>query len=191
MTTMPSEIVFKPEDHSYWIGERRLISVTQALSILRRWEAEPYYLERGRLVHLACEYYDRNELDESTVDPLIRPYLDGYMKFLTETDFLPVHIEKTLYHPQHFYAGRLDRIGNLNDNYVLLDLKTGVKAKVDELQGAAYWELCRVNDIPIKKVFDLYLRDDGGYSLVEIEKPKLLVPTFLAALTLTRWREGI
>ena len=152
---------------------------------------DPWYLLRGQYVHKATELYDKNELDESTVDERITPYFNGYLKFRKDTGFEPIYIEQPLFHPQYFYAGKLDRIGPIHDHHVLIDLKSGAKVKVDELQGAAYWELCRANNIPIKKVFDLYLRDDGNYSLVEIEKPKLLLPIFLAALKCVQWREGL
>jgi gamma-glutamylcyclotransferase (GGCT)/AIG2-like uncharacterized protein YtfP len=179
--------------HTYTLGDRKLISVTQCLSILdNRWKVDPWYLERGRLIHLATEYLDHDELDWSTVDERIRPYLDAYVKFRKDTGSVahPGYIEHKLYHPIYFYAGRIDRIGYLNGCLVLIDLKTGASAKIDELQDAAYWELCRVNNIPIKKVFDLYLHDDGTYKLEPIERPKLLLPVFLAALTVARWREN-
>ena len=177
--------------HLYTLGDRKLISVTQGISILdTRWR-DPWYLERGRLIHLACEYYDRDELDEDKLDPQIGPYLEAYVKFKSDTGFLVRLIEHKLYHPQYLFAGRIDRTGILNSVEDLIDIKSGTKVDTDELQGAGYWELCRVNNIPVKKVFDLYLRENGTYSLVEIKNPKLLLPVFLAALTLTRWREKL
>ena len=181
------------DQHRYTLDGRRLISVTQALSILDdRWKVDPFYLERGRLIHLATEYYDNDELDESTVDERIAPYLSAYIKFVKDTAFSPTFVEHQLYHPQFFYAGKIDRIGIwLNTDQHIIDLKSGAKTDVDKLQGAAYWELCLANKIPIKKTFDLYLKDDGNYSLVEVEKPKLLLPVFLAALTCARFKEGL
>lgn len=180
------------ENHHYYLGDRRLIGVTETLSILDdRWKVDPFYLERGRLIHLATAYLDHDELDWSTVDERIEPYVHAYMSFKIDTGFLPGFVECPLHHYQFFYAGKIDRTGDLNDDHVLIDLKSGVKVKVDKLQGAAYWELCRANNIPIKKVFDLYLKDDGNYSLVEIEKPKLLLPVFLACLTVARFKEGL
>ena len=186
------KLEFDEEKHLYTLDGRRLISVTEALGLVDdRWKAEPYYLLRGKYVHKATELYDLGELDESTVDPMIHPYLDGYVKFRKDTAFESIHIEQPLYHPSYFYAGKPDRIGPLRDAHVIIDLKTGVKAKVDELQGAAYWELCRVNNIPAKKVFDLYLNDDGTYKLEPIENPKRLLPTFLNVLGAYRWKENI
>ena len=184
-----------PTTHTYSLDDgRKLISVTQALSILdNRCRIDPFYLERGRLIHLATEYYDRDELDESSLDSRIAPYVESYIKFRMNTDFEPKLIEQKFYHPQYFYAGRLDRQGPLNGISVIIDIKSGAKADVDELQEVALWELCRVNNIPVTKLFDLYLRDNGGMpNLVPIKKPKkLLLPVFLAALTCERWRQGI
>ncbi len=176
--------------HLYTLGDRKLISVTQGISILdTRWR-DPWYLERGRLIHLACEYYDRGELDFSTVDPQIRSYLDAYIKFLTDTKFKVTAVEYRLSHPTLFYAGTLDRIGILNQNEVLIDIKSGAKVDTDELQGAGYWELCRANGTSIKKIFDLYLKDNGNYSLIEIENPKFFLSVFLACLKITQWRQN-
>jgi len=191
---MVDQLTFEEDRHIYKLGNRRLLSVTQILSILdNRWKVDPFYLERGRLIHLATEYYDRDELDEDSVDPQIAPYVKSYIKFRMNTDFKPILVEQRLYHPQYLYAGTLDRQGPLNGNSVIIDLKSGSKADVDELQNVALWELCRVNNIPVKKLFDLYLRDDGKMpNLVPIEKPKkLLLLVFLAALTCERWRQKL
>jgi hypothetical protein len=194
METPKINLEFQEEGHIYSIQGRRLISVTQALSILdNRWKVDPFYFERGRLIHLATEYYDRDELDEDSVDncyPPIRPHFDAYVKFRKDTGFIPTHIEHKLFHQSYFYAGKLDRVGNFGYD-LLIDLKSGAKAKVDELQGAAYFELCRVNKISIKRVFDLYLHDNGTYKLEPIEKPKLLLPVFLACLAVARFKEGL
>ena len=189
---MLNELNFDPETHTYTVNGRRLMSVTQALALVddRRINSS-WYLDRGRLVHLACEYLDRDELDEDTVAPEIRPYLEAYKKFREETSFKPDLIELRLSHLTYLYAGTLDRIGDLNGNHILIDLKSGAPARVDELQLAAYFELARVNNIPVKKCFDLYLHDNGTYKLEPVENVKLLLPTFLNVLGSARWKEGL
>ncbi len=183
------KLEFDEKNHIYTLEGRRLISVTQALGLVDdRWKADPWYLERGRLIHLVTEYWDKDELDESTVDDRIKPYLDAYIKFRKETDFEPVQIEFPIFHPVYLYAGKPDMKGPLNGNEVLIDKKSGAKVRVNELQGAAYFELCRVNNIPVKKVFDLYLHDDGTYKLEPIENPKRLLPAFLNVLGAYRWK---
>ena len=181
------------ENHIYRLDGRRLISVTQALAILDdRWKVDPFYLQRGSMVHRATAYYDRGEFDDFTWDERIIPYVDGYVKFRSETDFVPTDIELPLVHHTYKYAGTIDRIGLLNGYAVLIDLKTGAKAKVDEVQNVAYWELAMSNKILVQKLFDLYLHNNGNYNLEPVKQiPRHLLPIFLAALTCARWREGL
>jgi len=186
------ELTLQEEGHIYRLGGRRIISTTQAIDILDERRKDPYYLLRGKLIHLATAYYDRNELDFDSIADEIKGFFDAYISFQKATGFKPQLIEHRLYHKGYVYAGTIDRIGPLNANLSIIDLKSGVPARVDELQGTAYWELCRVNNIPIKKVFDLYLHADGTYKLEPLKKkPKLLLPVFLAALTLKRWSEKL
>jgi len=188
---LKNELEFDESTHTYNIGDRKLISVTQGISILdTRWR-DPWYLTRGKYIHKATELYDRDELDEDRLDPQIRPYLDAYVKFKEDTGFLVRLIEHKLFHPQHKYAGRIDRTGILNGVEDLIDIKSGTKVDTDELQGAGYWGLCKSNNIPIRKIFGLYLKENGTYSLVEVKNPKSLLPVFLAALTLTRWKNRL
>ena len=184
-----SELQFDPEKHEYRHEGKRLISVTQALSLVDSRPKDEYFLRRGQLIHLACEYYDRDELDEASVDSEIMPYLNSYRLFLTETGFTPRWIESRHFHPVYQYAGTIDRMGTLNGKTVLIDLKSGAPADVDELQLAAYWGLVK-DQITNPLCFDLYLRDDGGMpKLVEVKRPRILFETFLAVLKIQRWRE--
>jgi hypothetical protein len=184
---------FDETTHTYRLDGRRLISVTQALSILDdRWKVDPFYLEFGKMVHRATACYDRGEYDDFTWDERIIPSVEAYVKFRSETDFEPIHIELPLFHPTRIYAGTLDRIGTLNGRQVLIDLKTGAKARVDELQEVAYWELAIANNIPVQKLFDLYLHKNGKYNLEPVKEiPRHLLPVFLACLKIAQWREGL
>ncbi len=187
------ELLLDEETHQYTLDGRRLIGVTEALSILDdRYKVDPWYLQRGSALHLATEYHDKGTLDPESVGDDIRGFFEAYLKFLRDTGFKPIHSEQRLSHPKYFYAGKIDRIGVLNGEPVIIDLKSGQKARVDELQGAAYWELCRSNGFIIRKVFDLYLKENGTYNLpTEIENPKLLVPVFLALVAAYRWKEKL
>jgi hypothetical protein len=180
------------ENHIYRVNDREIIGVTRALKVIDdRYKTDPWYLERGRLIHLCTEYEDRNELDWDTVDTQITGYVQAYVTFKKDTGFQPTIIEKPMVHPRLWYAGKPDKIGPLNRILALIDLKSGAPAKVDPLQGAAYFELAIANGIPVKKVFDLYLKNDGTYKLEPILNPKQLLPVFLAALKITEWREGL
>lgn len=183
------DLIFNAEKHEYRVGERVIPSVTQALSLIDDRPKDPWYLQRGTFVHLACELFDKGELDEESLDPAIVPYLISYKTFLTETGFKPQLIEARRFHSRYFYAGTMDRIGDIRKKSVLIDIKSGAPASVDELQLAGYWELIR-EEIQVCQCFDLYLRDDGGMpKLIEVKKPRLLLPTFLACLTIYQWKE--
>lgn len=184
--------VLREEDHTYWLDQRRMIGVTEALSVFGRRGVDPFYLERGRIIHKAIEYYNQDELDESTIDDRIRPYFNARIKFGQDTGFKPIYIEKKLYHPKYFYAGRIDEIGILNDSLAIIDDKSGQKNRIDELQEVAYWELATSNEIKVKKLFDLYLMANGNYHLEPVKSPKLsLLPVFLAAFKCVQWKEGM
>jgi hypothetical protein len=160
-------------------------SVTEALSLVDDRPKDPYYLQRGLYVHKATEYFDRRELDESTVDDEIAGYVRAYTSFRSDSKFRPRLIEYRVFDERYRVAGTLDREGPLNGFEAILDIKSGQESPVDKLQGAAYWTMRGRKG----KVFDLYLREDSTYRLKEIERPRLLWPTFLAILTAWRWKE--
>ncbi len=117
--------------------------------------------------------------------------MNAYIRFRSDTGFEPIDIEIPLYHPRYIYCGKPDVRGHLNGKIALIDKKSGQKAKVDPLQGAAYWELERVNKRPVDKVFDLYLDVDGTYKLEPINNPKGLLPIFLSILKAAQWKENL
>jgi len=185
-----AELEFNADKHEYSIAGRRLPSVTQVLSMIDDRHYDPFYLHRGSMVHLACQYYDEGCLDEESLDPAIAPYLTSYKTFLIETGFQWWKLEMPKHHPRYFYAGTIDRIGDFQGRPAIIDLKSGQPVRTDELQISAYWELIR-EEIDIFYCFDLYLREDGGMpKLVEVKKPRLLLPVFLSCLTLYQWKEN-
>ncbi len=139
---------YSAEDHSYWLGERRLPSVTEVLKVLPNGyeHVSPEVLERKRVlgtaVHLACELDDRGTLDESTLDPAIQPYLSAWRRFRADTGFRCTVIEKSGYSRQYGYAGTLDRLGEIASAVSVVDLKCVAELKPETgLQLAAYSQL--------------------------------------------------
>lgn len=183
-----SELQFDTEKHEYRHEGKRLISVTQALSLVDDRPKDPWYLERGRIVHLITELYDKNELDEESVDPAVAGYFTAYKRFLLETGFVVRLVEHRMADMKWHFAGTMDREGELMKCAAIIDLKSGAPSRVDQLQGSAYHHLY---GSPAHKVFDLYLHEDGTYKLVEVPKPRILFPTFCAVLTAYRFKEGL
>lgn len=183
---------YDQENHVYKADGRKIPSVTDALSLVDDRRKDLYFLQRGRFIHLACELWDRGELDEETVDPLILPRLEAWKLFRKDTGFVPSRIEEFYYHPIYLYGFKFDRTGPLNGREALIDLKSS-PSPVDALQGAAYWAGLQAQDPPItcKVVFDLYLKENGKYNLVPIKFLRNDFLTFLAVLTAYRFKEKL
>lgn len=83
-------------------------------------------LDRGTAVHAATHFLDESDLDTSSVDPQVAPYLDGYTKWLAEMRPEILAIEEEVVHPAYGYAGRLDRRIRLHGVEMVVDLKCGL-----------------------------------------------------------------
>lgn len=186
-------LTFDAATHTYRFNGVVVPSVTQALKaagiidysmipqdILR------FAAQRGTAVHRACELYDLDTLDESTLDLEVGAYLKGYKAFLRDTGFQPARIEQRVYHPQHKYAGTLDRTGSLGGQLALVDFKTGVMLDGHRAQLAAY---AMALPMPRRyRRFGLQLKADGSYKIHEFPMRDLALNfnVFLGALAVTK-----
>lgn len=105
VTLLPlDEILFEEEPHTYTFRGKRIESVTQVIrkaGLGDDFSAVPqdrmaYAQRRGKMVHLACQYYDENCLDLATVDPAIQGYVEAYIRFRREKKLNVVAVEKRL-----------------------------------------------------------------------------------------------
>ena len=184
---------FDPEKHEYFLGDRKLESVTE---ILERSGIADYRfsneeaMTRGRYVHTATEMIDRNTLDWPILDDTLRPYCEAYQRFIEDKRPEILLSEKPMYHAQHLFAGTLDRVVKMDGGVALIDIKSGAPSPATAIQVAAYRELVKVNeDIIPTKCFSLHLRDDGTYLLNEIKNLNRNHSIFLAALTVERFKK--
>jgi len=180
------------DNHIYRLDGRIIPSATDALSLVDDRRKDPYFLLRGKYLHKATELWDRGELDEDTVDSSILGRLDAWKLFRKESGFVPSTIEQFYVHPQYLYGFRPDCTGLLNGVLSLIDKKSSPH-RIDALQGAAYWGGLVAQDPPVKckKVFDVYLKENGNYNLVPVKFVRNDFLTFLAILTAYRWKEGL
>lgn len=198
---MESSVKFREEDHTYWLGERQLPGVTTVIDMwAQTYAGIPEEIlrparERGTAVHMACQYDDEGELDESFLESPLGTYVLAWRDFQVQKAFIPKLIEQQVYSQRYQYAGTLDRTGSLQGGYgrgpveVLMDIKTGSALKATTgLQTAAYAEALRT-DRRKKSLprWGVELHKDGTWRLEEFKDPDDL-PTFLAALRLYNWR---
>jgi len=86
---------FDEATHTYWINGIPVISNTQVLKeagIIDYSHIHPKTLVIAQLfgtaVHLTCHLSDKNQLDYTKLDPKLKPYLNAYRRFLSETGFI-------------------------------------------------------------------------------------------------------
>jgi hypothetical protein len=191
-------LTFRAEDHTYWLGSRRIPGVTTILKPLYDFSMIPPEVLRakgdlGTAVHLCCELFDEDNLDESSVLDDWRPYVDAWARFVTQAKFIVTEIEQKVFHPGLFYAGQLDRIGYLDGEPVILDIKTtSTMSAAVGCQLIAYEEARKADPDysgPEKyKRIAVQLKPDGKFAMHEY-KEKMDWPTFVSLLTIHQWKQ--
>ena len=190
-------LVFDELKHEYRHKGNVVPSVTQILqgaglidlSMVKEGVLE-YRKQLGTAVHRATELYDNNDLVMEDLDPRIKPYLDGWIKFRAEVDFGVEANELRLFHPKYQYAGTLDRVGTIFGKRSLVDLKTGLVYASYGAQTAAYKEAYEFeHKKKIQARYTLQLKDDGSYKLEPMNN-KNDWSVFLACLTLNNFKRN-
>jgi len=157
-------LTFNKEDHKYFWNLQPVPSVTQILDPCTRWFTDEAR-DRGKLVHKLTELHDNGGVKESSIDERLRPYLVAYIKFLSDTGWVPVEREVMGYSEIWDYAGTWDGIyQKRNGGYALVDIKSGKAMPYVALQLAGYKELVK-DRFPGALLHSLELRRDGKYRL--------------------------
>jgi len=187
---MSADFQFDTETHSYYLDGVKLPSVTQVLNStgVASYQDVPameYYLDRGTAIHKACELLSRGNLDEDSLDDRIKPYVEAFRKFLSDTDAVIEQTEVRTYHPAHRYAGTVDAVAVLNGRRCLLDYKTTVVTAWTGIQLAAYAEM--LGGITEFRRFGLALTKDKTYKLVPF-RDMTDRSVWYAALTVHKWK---
>lgn len=190
---------FEPSSHRYFWDGQHVPGVTSILSSVVDYSRIPAgVLERARqegtAIHKMIELYEADDLDDEALPDWLRPRFCAYLQFLSDTRFQVHNSERKVFHRVHKYAGQLDLDGELKDEMAIIDIKRSLFAgPAIGLQTAAYQEA--ENDrrkrekLPkITRRYALQLKDDGSYKLEPYTDPQDFA-TFLALLTLQRWRQ--
>jgi hypothetical protein len=153
--------------------------------------------DMGTRVHALADSLARGL--ETVVTPEEKPFVDGYLAFLTERHPTFRYSEDMVCSLRYGYAGTFDAICDIDGETWLIDNKTskGIYPET-ALQLAAYANadfigrpgLAKQGRIPrIDRYGVLWLRPEG-YRLVEYAVTKETFRAFINALDLLRWREG-
>jgi hypothetical protein len=96
--------------------------------------------ERGSAAHEAIHFFVEGDLDRSSVDPIVAPYVDAAERFLQDLEAEPVMAEAIVFSSLYGYAGKLDLLCYLRGRkrLAVIDWKTGAVPPATALQLAGY-----------------------------------------------------
>lgn len=159
---------YDPLEHAYYINDRRVVSVTQALTLSGKVNAQ-WFTEaarnRGLAVHDMCERIDRRLPLVEMADDVGAP-VEAYRAFLHDHRPRWRYIEHGLFHKTDAYGGRPDRAGMVPlAGKATVELKTGAEEEWHGLQLAGYQGL-----LPTGARFVLYLGKNGKYKFVRCKR---------------------
>lgn len=164
-------LTFKVDDHSYWLDDKSIPSVTEIIRFLNvdvmataNREMRSAAAERGTRIHEACTVYDFDPTAE--VDGDIAGYVKAYADFKRDYGIKEWQLFEAILGCD-MYAGTLDRYGEIDGVPTVLDIKTGSKLHMEThaVQLAAYTCLLHLNGYPAEQGAILHLKKSGDYTL--------------------------
>jgi hypothetical protein len=184
-----STLTFDEASHTYHFGGQVVPGVTSILSPLTDFSrVPPAVLEAasqfGKAVHRACELDDLGTLDEDSLDPALKPYLQAWRKFSAEHQVQWDVIEEPVYHATMRYAGTPDRFGLVNGVRTVVDIKS--TAQLYPAVGPQLSAYANALLEPFAIRMAVQLKADGTY-VAKTYKDPTDWPMFASLLTLRTW----
>ena len=185
------QVEFTHEGHKYTVDGRVIPSVSQILEdvglVDTRW-FKPEHATRGIIVHELLELIDKGLMDPRDVEEDFKGYVGAYLLFKEECNVKINEIEKIVVNKDFQYAGRIDRLCQINHVSSILDIKTGVKCRWHPVQLFAYHYALPLNSIG-SATFAVHLKDNGKYKLEKYWSSHY-TQVWMAALTIYQYKQG-
>lgn len=181
-----SELYFNADNHTYWLGDRRLSSVTEVISrVAPHRDVDDWYLQRGAAVHAAIQLELRGELDWSTVDERIKGRVEASLAFIRDEQIEPEIIETPMCSRRYHFAGTVDVFCECR---TIIDWKGSLAPQVEPQLGG-YALLLEEYGTPAGLAVAVETRDDGSYKCRWLKAAELrrAKSTFLGMLTTYNW----
>lgn len=186
------KLVFREDSHRYSYRGVVVPGVTTVIgSTLLDFSHMPNEVmerarQRGTDVHELTEMLD---VDGGYPVSKYDPYVCAWVAFKEDFDFQPDEVEQKVFHSTLLYAGTLDRVGVINGELSVVDIKTGAIYPEYALQLAAYQAAANEGRVgeKIKARYSVQLRDNGTYTVQKYES-KADLSVFVAALSIYNWR---
>lgn len=208
----PEGLEFDETLHKYSMGSRPVPGVTDVLESVGITDFEfvnadvlEYAKQLGTAVHSACEMYDNGILEPDSVDLVVFPYLEGWLKFKSDYGIEGGGVlenELIVYDPIYCYAGKLDKIAKIGEKMVLLDIKSGEKTRAAPIQTSAYLRAHQDHSLletventhrvmpPDIERWCIYLDEEGGYQRVIHRDYEKDISIFLSALSVYVYKQN-
>jgi hypothetical protein len=95
-----------------WKDGRPIRSVSKILERVYPMppDLDPWYLERGRMVHAATVMIDNGTLDWATLDERLKFFCDAYKGFIDMAHPIIEAREIVVVHPSYRFGGRIDMV---------------------------------------------------------------------------------
>ena len=167
---MNALIEYNDDAHEYRVNGEVVPSVTQVIKssgLVDYSHCTEYGRKRGTIIHEVVQLINEGDLDEDSVDPLIRPWISAYRAFLSDCAFRLYRSEMIVHSELYGYAGRFDMYGRVNKRRAIIDVKTGQIGPDVEWQLGAYMQAAKECGLRPQTAFSLQLRPDGTYRLRE------------------------
>ena len=194
------DIEFEPESHTYKLDGTPTPGVTKMMSEMglsnaAQW-ADERSRNRGRAVHLACNYVDDGSYDPDSTHPELRPYVDEYSYAVQKFKARPVpNGSELLVASKMLWAcGILDNLWEVGTELWLIDLKTGSMPALVGVQLAGYKQMLKETyGIEVDSCLAIQLKGTGGAPVTKLcDEPKYTAWFFAAAqLWHERERHGL
>ena len=168
-------LTLNEESHVYDLDGEELPSVSEITRFISRelyGEVNQYTLdraaERGTNVHKLTEALDKYGSCEA--DEELLPYLQAYVEFRSKHECEWTEIERSMFHPDLRYAGTLDRLGTVDGENIIMDIKTSsqIQTVAVTAQLTLYQMMCEANKIKVDALYVLQLKKDGKFTFREV-----------------------
>lgn len=170
-----AKLLFFDTEHEYTLDGEKLPSVSEVCRFISRelyGDIGQFQLdnaaERGSAVHKATEILDK--YGKAEISEEIEPYLKAYLLFRKEHKVEWQYIEYATYHPDKLYAGTIDRLGLVDGETWLVDIKS--TANITPAHRTLYTAQLnlyrRMLSIKPAKLAVLQLKKNGAYRVHEL-----------------------
>jgi hypothetical protein len=182
-------LTFDDASHTYRVNGQVVPGVTSVLAPLTNFDRVPPHVlaaaaDFGKAVHRACELDDLGELDESTLDDALMPYLQAWRHFSADHAVEWEQIEEPAYNATMRYAGTPDRFGLVRGVHTVVDIKS--TAQLYPAVGPQLAAYAQALKVPHAARLAVQLKADGTYVAKPYTDPTDW-PVFASLLTLRNW----